>query len=194
MKNLIDEIKKIVALSKQDEELIKSNYHIEKYTKKQIIENHGTKYNNLYFVKNGCIQLCLINNKGIEQTIQFSIKGWWLTDFDSFNYEKQSFYQLKAISNTEVYKFSRTNLNTLRIEIPELERYFRIVAERAYSAALYRISLMMNMSKEQRYFNYINNFPKFAKNVPQYILASYLGLSPEYLSEIRNKNTNIKPA
>ncbi|WP_418514044.1 Crp/Fnr family transcriptional regulator [Corallibacter sp.] len=194
MKNLLSQISKFVSLSNTDEELIKAKIEIKKYTKKQVIEDCETVYNNIYFVKNGCIQLSLIGDNGNEQTIQFSIKGWWLTDFDSFNYQKKSFYQLKAIKNSEVIKISRANLNLLRLEIPQLERYFRIVAERAYSASLYRISLMMILSKEERYFHYLKHFPRFAENIPQYILASYLGISPEYLSELRNRTTNIKPA
>ncbi|CAM1345645.1 Crp/Fnr family transcriptional regulator [Tenacibaculum amylolyticum] len=189
MQDLLSDIKKHISLTATEEEMILAQASIHTYAKKQILEDYQTIYNTIYFVTKGCIQLCVMSANGTEHTLQFSIKGWWLTDFDSFNYQKASSYQLKAVSNTEVIQFTRTQLQQLQSEIPQLAHYFKVLAERAYAASLYRISLMMTLSKEERYFNYTKDFARFADKVPQYILASYLGLTPEYLSEIRNKKT-----
>lgn len=194
MNELFLNLKRHIELSEEEQYLIETKARLENYEKKQILEDYQTIYKHIYFVKEGCIQLCTTNDNGTEQTIQFSIKDWWITDFDSFNYQKKSFYQLKTVQKTTVIKFTKTDLDTLKTNIPQLEKYFRIIAERAYAASLYRISLMLSMPKEERYFHYIQHFYKFVENVPQYILASYLGLSPEYLSEIKKKVNNLKLA
>jgi CRP/FNR family transcriptional regulator len=69
-----------------------------------------------------------------------------------------------------------------------MERYFRIIMQRAVAASQLRIKYMFELSKEEFYLHFCNSFPEFVQRVPQYMIASYLGLTPEYVSELRKKN------
>ena len=188
MESLIRHIKNYISLDRIQEEMISSKIKSFTPDKKEIIESYNTIYQHIYFVNAGCLHLYQVTEKGDVQTIQFAIKNWWLTDFDSFNAKVKSMYNIQALEKSEVVALHKNDLDYLLSEIPMLERYFRFIAERAYAATLYRISLMMNFTKEERYLNFINRFPEFAQQVPQFVLGSYLGISAEYISEIRKKS------
>jgi len=128
-------------------------------------------------------------SEGQEHTIQFAIEDWWLTDYTSFEGRRPAEYNIQTVEQSQLVMIEREKLEALYRDIPKLERYFRLITQRAYAASLYRISLIYNMSKRDRYLNFVNKFPDFARRVPQYILASYLGMSAEYISEIRNSLT-----
>lgn len=189
MKNLISHIKNYISLTISDEEKILSKIHLLSVPKKEIIERDNTIHNKIYFVKSGCLHLSHLNESGNQQTVQFAIPDWWITDYDSFNYHTFSKYNIQALEKSELFYLTKADMTFLLSEIPGLERYFRLIAERAYSAALYRISLIFSTSKEERYLKFVGDFPDFVNQVPQYVLASFLGISAEYLSEIRKNQS-----
>ncbi len=189
MNNLIHHIRKYINLTLHQEELILSKTTVLSPVKKDILEQRGTIHKNTYFINQGCLHLYQVNEKGNEQTIQFAIKNWWLTDYDSFNFRTPSRYNIQALEDSKISVLTKNNLEELFVQIPELERYFRLISQRAYAASLFRISLMYSYSKEERYLNFIQQFPEFVQQVPQYILGSFLGMSAEYISEIRKKQT-----
>ena len=189
MNDLICHIRKYISLTLLQEKLILSKATILSPVKKEILEQSSTIHRHTYFVNQGCLHLYQVNEKGNEQTIQFAIKNWWLTDYDSFNFQTPSRYNIQVLEDSKISVLLKNDLEELLFQIPELERYFRVISQRAYAASLYRISLMYSYSKEERYLNFIQQFPEFVQQVPQYILGSFLGMSAEYISEIRKKQT-----
>ncbi len=140
-----------------------------------------------YFVLDGLLRKFYINEKGTEQTTEFAIETWWLTD--NFAYENQlatDFYILAVEKSTLLY-ITLEKQQRLLEEFPVMERYFRFVYQRAYAAAQKRIKFLFSFSKEEFYFQAVRNHPEFIQRVPQYLIASYLGFTPEYLSEIRKR-------
>jgi hypothetical protein len=125
--------------------------------------------------------------KGTEQTVQFAIENWWITDYFSFFDGVKSPYSIQAIGATDVLIISITGYSRLLNEAPSLERYFRIMAQRAMAASQFRLKLIFELSKKDMFLHFNSLFPEFVQRVPQYMLASFLGLTPEYLSEIRKK-------
>ena len=139
----------------------------------------------MYFIIKGCFRQYIINNKGTEQTLQFGIESWWITDYLSFHNNTPSHFYIQAVENSEIIAIDKTVLESLLIQIPKLERYFRIVSQKTFGAAQMRIKFLFTMSAEERYrhFNTLN--PEFVQRVPQYMLASYLDFSAEFMSKIR---------
>jgi len=129
----------------------------------------------------------LVNKKGVEQITQFALDGWWISDYQSFINNSPSDYSIQAIEDSRIILIDNQNLEILLSKIPRMERYFRIMMQKAVAGAQLRSKLLYEMSKEEFYLHFSTSFPEFMMRVPQYMIASYLGLTPEYLSELRKK-------
>lgn len=140
-----------------------------------------------YFVLRGCLRTYLATEKGNEQTIQFGIEDWWLTDYASLDTQTPSQFYIQAVENTEVVVLDRRVQEEVFSRLPQLERYFRLLLQKSTAAALFRIKFIFSLSGEARYHHFNSTFPGFVQRVPQYMLASYLGFTPEFLSKIRAK-------
>lgn len=166
---------------------IVSYFENELFRKKEILLSEGSNCNKLFFVSKGCLHLYFYDSLGNKKTTQFAIENWWLTDFLAFQKEGVSNFYIEAVENSEVLSISFINLKKLLIDFPQMEKYFRIIYEIAYGSALMRLKYIYSYSKEDIYFKFRDDFPDFIQRAPQYLIASFLGLTPEYLSEIKKK-------
>lgn len=184
---LIEHIRTFVDLNEQ-EVLI-----LEKYTKSQSLKKkenlllNGQVCRSLYFVEKGCLRMYFFNSKATEQITQFALEGWWLTDFFSFMDNTPSDYNIQTIEASKVISIDMHVYENLLNELPQLERYFRIIMQKNLAASQLRTKYLYEMSKEEFYYHFSTSFPEFVQRVPQYMIASYLGLTPEYVSELRKK-------
>jgi CRP-like cAMP-binding protein len=138
-------------------------------------------------VNKGCFRAYVINDKGVEQVVQFAIENWWITEYMSLNSGRPSEFYIQAVEDSELVAIDKKYQEELFGRLPQLERYFRIVLEKAYTASLMRIHYIFSFSGEELYNHFNTNFPGFVQRVPQYMLASYLGFTPEFLSKLRAK-------
>ena len=141
-----------------------------------------------YFVVKGCLRMFFVNDKGVEQTIQFALENWWLADYTSFSAQKPSEFYIQAVEDSEVLCLPYSVQDDLFSQVPQLERYFRLVHQRAHAAAQFRIKSLYGSSREILYHEFVRRYPEFVQRIPQYLLASFLGFTPEYLSELRKKS------
>ena len=187
LSNLIDHIKKFIELNEADIELISKTVAIKQVKKKTFLLEPEHTCRELYFVSKGCLRLYFINKKLNEQITQFAIENWWMSDHGSLESGKPSRYYIQAVEDSEVISINKLKLEELFEKIPRLERYFRIVQQRAFTASQKRIEYIYSMSDEERYRHFSNLFPDFIQRIPQYMLASYLGFTPQFMSKIRAK-------
>ena len=184
---LLDHIQKFITLEPSEIDILESCLGATKVKKKEHLLQEGQVCNTLYFMLKGCMRQYIINSKGSEQTLQFAIENWWITDYSSYTSGRPSKFYIQALERSEVLYISRSEQETLFEKIPALEGYFRKNLERAYAASLTRIEYLFLLSGEERYLQFVGTYPEFAQRIPQYILASFLGISPEYVSEVRKK-------
>lgn len=184
---LVDHIKRHVELSDDDVQQLLSLVRPLTLKKKDFLLKGGQVCKSDYFVEKGCLRMYFINEKGIEQITQFAIENWWLSDYMSLINQTPSQFFIQAIEPTDLYCVDKLLQNQLFNELPQLEKYFRIIAQKAFAAAQQRVKYFADFSKEEAYKHFSSNFPGFVQRVPQYMLASYLGFTPEYLSELRKK-------
>lgn len=180
-------IEKFVQISSDEFEEIKKYFDTKEVAKKENLLEEGQICRYHYFVLTGLLRKFYINEKGIEQTTEFAIETWWLTD--NFAYERNvptEFY-IQAVENSVVLYITQEKQEKLLEKFPVMERYFRFIYQRAFAAAQKRIKFLFSFSKEEFYFQAVKNHPDFVQRVPQYLIASYLGFTPEYLSEIRKR-------
>jgi len=186
-KNIIQHILKFVDLSEDD--IVVFNKYVETHQlkKKEFLLQESRVCNHLYFVEKGCLRMYFINKKGAEQIVQFALDGWWISDYQSFTNHTPSDYYIQTIEESAIVSIDNQNLDKLLFELPKLEKYFRIIMQKAFAGAQLRSKLLYEMSKEEFYTHFSTSFPEFMLRVPQYMIASYLGLTPEYLSELRKR-------
>lgn len=185
--NFIQHIRRYVSLT--DEETTLLLQHTKPLTprKKEYLlqQDQVCRYN--YFVEQGCLRMFFVNDKGIEQIVQFALENWWIADYMSFGMQRPSNFAIQAVEPSQIVGIAYSQQDELFRQLPQLERYFRIMMQRAYAAAQMRVKFFHDFTKEESYLHFINMFPDFVQRIPQYMLASYLGITPEYLSELRKK-------
>lgn len=185
--SLINHIHKFVDISEEEITPL-SNYvkHLS-ISKKEILVKEEEICKHIYFVEKGCLRLFFTNEKGTEQITQFAIENWWLADYMSFDSQLPSKFTIQAIEASSILAIEHGQQELLVKELPQLETYFRLMLQKAYAALQFRIRFLYELSKEESYQHFVNRFPEFVQRIPQYMLASYLGFTPEYLSELRKK-------
>ena len=183
----IAHIRRYVDIS-NDEVLILEKYlQPMELKRREFLLREGDVCSSNYFVEKGCLRMFFNNDKMVEQTTQFAIEDWWLSDYFSFARQTPSEYAIQAVEKSVVVAIDYQLQDKLFSEVPQMERYFRIMMQRALSASQLRVKMIYQLSKEEMYRHFNRSYPQFFQRVPQYMIASYLGLTPEYMSELRKK-------
>jgi len=192
MHPLIQHINKINSRSVTDVSKILSFFEAYSFRKKEMLLEEGKRCAAYFFVIKGCLRLFFTDTNGVEHTLQFALENWWMTDLDAFRSGRNSGYSIQALEPTEVLSISHQKYEQLLLENSVMDEYFRRVYERAYAASLLRIQLISRMPKQEFYENFESKYPGFLQRIPQKILATFLGFTPEYLSELRKKRKEKK--
>ncbi len=187
LNNFKTHIDKFALVSNDEFEEIQRFFDIKNVAKKENLLEEGQICRYHYFVLNGLLRKFYINEKGIEQTTEFAIETWWMTDNIAYEHKIPSEFYIQAVEKSTILYITLDNQEKLLKAFPIMERYFRFVYQRAYAAAQMRVKYLFSLSKEEFYFQSVKRYPEFAQRIPQYLLASFLGFTPEYLSEIRKK-------
>jgi CRP-like cAMP-binding protein len=176
-----------VAIPDEDVAAILACFETVTVAKKQNLLEEGQYSKTTYFVVKGCLRLFFINEKGAEQTTQFALENWWMADFLAYGSHKPALFNIQAVEKTEALAISHTAHEALLERYPYLEKYFRLMYQKGYGASQQRIKYLYGLSREELYYLFADSYPAFVQRIPQYLLASFLGFTPEYLSEIRAK-------
>lgn len=180
-------LEKFIEVDDSEFDAILRYFTLEKVKKKENLMMAGSVCRSHFFVLQGCLRKFFINEKGIEQTTEFAIENWWLTDNLAYEQQGTSEFYIQAVERSEVLTISKPSQDKLLQDIPKMERYFRFIYQRAYAASQMRIKYLYDFSREELYFHFLDRYPAFIQRIPQYLIASFLGFTPEYLSEIRAK-------
>ncbi|MGV3657799.1 MAG: Crp/Fnr family transcriptional regulator [Chitinophagaceae bacterium] len=168
-------------------ELVKTQLKPKKLRKKQYLLQEGDPCNFMAFVEKGALRSYTINEKGTEHIIQFALEGWTISDMYSFLTGEPARYTIDAIEDSELVLISKTAHEELLRQLPKYETYMRLQLTGAYIAMQRRLTSIISSSLEERYAGFIAQYPNIAQRVPQHMIASYMGLTPETLSRVRKK-------
>lgn len=184
---LITHIKRFCSIEPEKLGLLEPYFEPRTYKKKQLLLQEGDRCHEKFFIIKGCVYLYYLRQNGIEQTIDFALENWWASDFMAFPQNAPARFTIRAVETTTVLCITAERQRELLEEVPEMNAYFHLVFQKAYAASQIRLTKLYELSKEELYRDFSKNFPEFIQRVPQYLLASFLGFTPEYLSEIRKK-------
>jgi len=184
---LLKHISEIVTLTTKESQLVGQAFKPIQLTKKQFLLQKGEYSVHMRFIADGCLKLYTIDETGDEHILQFGIKGWWLNDLYAYLTQKPATYYIQAITDSIVLQVHKDQLNILFDQIHMMDRFFRIKTQSGYVALQERTIHMMSKTAEERYSDFISLYRSMEQQIPQYMIASYLGITPEHLSTIRKK-------
>jgi len=139
------------------------------------------------FVIRGCLKTYYLDENGFEHIIDFSIEEWWADDLYSLLTQTASRSNIKAIEDTEVLQISKPDLELLYQRVPKFERFFRVLFQNAYIAQREQINQALSASAEERYILFLKQKPYAERRFPQKDIASYLGVTPQFLSALKKR-------
>lgn len=188
----IENVSKKIQLSPENLERLVTAFKLVRVSKKQFVIQPGFIAKHRMYILKGAFRSYIIDEKGNDHTIQFAIEDWWISDYNSYIYQSPATQFVVALEDSFVLQIDHDMEQQLKASSHELETLFRIMAEK--SAAFYarRITANLTQNAEERYNEFVEKFPKVLQRLPQYALASYLNMTREFLSKIRNDKVRKK--
>lgn len=192
MNVLLSEISKETVLTKAEEDIIKSVFTVRKLRKRQFLVQQDASYRQLFFIEKGIVRSYIKGPNDEEHIVQFAAEGSWISeDFNQLS-DIKSVYNIDALETSEILCIDREVFQQLMVQVPKLERYFRMVLQkRLYALNLRVLNYLMHFA-EEKYRRFVDFYPEIVQRVPQHMIASYLGIKPETLSRNRKKMATKK--
>ncbi|HMR18366.1 MAG TPA: Crp/Fnr family transcriptional regulator [Sphingobacterium sp.] len=185
VEKLIQHIGSITPLTAVEEQIIKDLVREKTVLRKQFLHRTGDIAQFSAFVVQGCLRSYTIDRKGFEHILQFAPENWWISDMYSFIKNQPSELNIDALLDTQVLLLSRSCQLSIFDQIPKLERYFRILTENALAASNHRTMDYLSLPAKIRYQKFCDFYPTLIHSIPQKYIASYIGITPEFLSKLR---------
>jgi CRP-like cAMP-binding protein len=155
--------------------------------RRQIVLQAGDlcKYQN--FITQGCLRMFHTDRKGIEHIVAFAIEDMWMTDLYSYLTSTSATFSIDALEDTKILQIEKSSMKKVCDKIPKFERLFRLMLQKAFFAQQLRIMQHLSSTAQQRYLYFRKNFPGMEHRIPQKQIASFLGITPVFLSMLRRK-------
>lgn len=184
---LLKYISNYVHLTDEEVNFLESKITIRNYLKGQYIVQQGDVCKYQCFVLSGCTKTFYVDGEGQEHTLMFSIENWWTSDMGSFITQTPADFNVQCLENSELVMFSYEIMEDLFSQIPKLERFFRQIIEKGFVATQKRIVRGFSLSAKEQYIYFREQYPEIEQRIPQYMIASYLGITKEFLSKIKSQ-------
>lgn len=183
---LFEHIRKHIQISEEEEQQIDVLFKEKLVKKKQFILQEGDIQQSSVFVLEGCLRSYSIDKNGVEHVLQFAPPGWWIADINSFVYQKPAQLYIDAIEDSKILMIDKKDLEELYRQLPKLERFFRRLAENGLANYQHRLIDKLSLTALERYNNFCTLYPSLILCLPQKLIASYIGVTPEFLSKMLN--------
>ena len=185
MAQILNNISKIITLTPQEQALFLSKTETKHFKAKTILQHAGQVCKESYFVNSGLLRSFNINDNIVEHVLSFACEGWWISDMYSLLSQKPGNLFIEVLEDAEVVVLSKENQDQLYLEIPKLERFFRILIENSLVANQERLMDNLSLTAEQRFDKFCKRYPTLIQQVPQKQIASYIGVTPEFFSKMK---------
>jgi CRP-like cAMP-binding protein len=184
---LIHHVQQRVSLSPDEEETFLTYFSLKKIKRKQFVVQPDfiAKYRS--YVVEGTFRAYVVGEDGTEHTIQFGVEDWWISDYNSYIFQQPATMFVVALEDSTVLQIDHEREKQLKAANPKFETFFRITAERSAAFQQRRIISNLTQSAGQRYDAFLKQYPHIVQRIPQYALASYLGMTTQFLSRLRKR-------
>lgn len=186
---ILKNIAKHISINEEEIILFSSLITVKKLSKKTMLLEAGQECRYLCYVSSGALRSYYIDKEGKESTVMFAIADWWITDMYCYLNRLPAMMDIQAIEDSVIFQISRINFDHLLNSIPKFEKFFRILMKNAYTREQLRVIENLSLTAEERYHSFLLKYPQIAKQVTQKQIASYLGITPEFLSTLKKLKT-----
>ena len=187
IQSLITYFEKYLPLEEEEISFLESVFKERKVRRRQFILQEGDVCKVNSFVVEGCFRMYMVDENGKEHNLQFSVENWWIGDIGSFHSEQPSKLYIEAMENSVILQIKKENQLKLFVDFPKFNRIFRVFTEKALISFQRRVLQNISSTAEERYLDFIERYPYFFNRISNVQIASYLGVTPEFLSTIRKR-------
>ena len=184
---LIDHLESYISLTEAEKQLLQGRVSRRSIRRRQFILQEGFACQHYTFIVEGCFRMYAVDAKGNEHNIQFAAENGWIADIGSFHSGKNSGFFIEAIEPSVILQVERQDLYFLYTNVPKLDRIFKVIVENNYVELQNRVLQTISSTAQERYLAFLDQYPKLALRLPNTQIASYLGITPEFLSKIRKE-------
>jgi CRP-like cAMP-binding protein len=188
--SILDHLSHYITLTAEEEKYFLSLLKSRRLRKKDVLLQAGDVCRYETFVLSGCLRAFFVDPAGTEHIAQFAVADWWISDMASLITGEPATLYIDALVDSEIVLIERDKLEELYARIPKFEKFFRILLQKAYVAQQRRIIDNLCKPARERYQEFVMRYPSIEQLVPQYQVASYLGITPEFLSQLRRQIGN----
>lgn len=190
LSQFVNHLKETITLNQAEEELIVSSLEIKYLKKKETVLEPGEVSNHMRYIANGSMRVYHLDENSQEQTLQLGIENWWVNDLYSYLSIKPSRMFIQAAEEAVLVQINRNNLEMLFLKVPEMSNFFRIKMQKAYVVLQERTMESLSLDSYEKYEKFRKDYRNLEQRFPQYVIASYLGMTPEFLSYLRKKHSS----
>ena len=190
--SILQNIGKHIKLTAEESDYFTSLLRVLTLKKKTALLREGQLCQHIFFVNAGVLRAFCTDRDGKEATIMFAVSDWWITDMYCFVNQLPAMMNIEALEPSECLCLGKDHLDSLFMQIPKFERVFRVLMQNAYTREQLRSIQSLTLPAEERYFQFLQKYPQIVPHLTQKQIASYLGITPEFLSVIRRKRTRGK--
>ena len=184
---ILQNVVRHIVLTAREERYFLSLLEARSMKRKDMFLSAGTVCRHSAFVLRGAMKSYTVDRQGKEHILSFAVRDWWISDLYSLISRNPGVLYIEAIEDTDVLLLSRENQQLLFETVPKFERFFRILVENSLVASQQRLMDNLGSSAEERYLRFLKRYPTLLSCVPQHNIASYLGMTPEFLSKVRGR-------
>ncbi|MEN0055070.1 MAG: Crp/Fnr family transcriptional regulator [Mucilaginibacter sp.] len=188
IESVLTEINKHVSLSEAEAERVTQAFKVKKVRRNQFLVQPPDVAQQEHFVVKGCLVEYYLDDNGTQRALAFAAENSWMTDLQSFLTTEDSKYYVEALEDGEVLTIRKDVLDKLLLDIPLLNIYFRILYQNAIVAQKERLLNILSSKTDEHYLKFRQKYPHLENRVPQYWIASYLGVTPEFLSRVKSRS------
>lgn len=184
---IVNNVCKYIQLTAEQQQIFIDHLKIRKIPPKTILLREGDICQFEGYIYKGCVRTFYVNENGFEVTISFAIEDWWVSDIASFHDQKPSKFFIETLEETEMLVLTPTSKAKLLMDLPKFELFFRLLVQRNLSVLQNRLINTIAQKAPERYLDFLKLYPSIPLRVPQYYIASYLGVSAEFVSIIKKR-------
>lgn len=183
---LLEYFERSIPLNEKEKELVRTKFHSRLYRKRQFALQEGDVCTQFNFVVRGCLRSYKIDEKGNTYILQFAAENHWINDLGSFHGMKPSALNIDALEDTVVLQIKLDDLISLYKASPKFDRIFRVLMENAFVSLQARLMQNISSTAEERYQSFLDLYPHLTNRLSQVQIAAFIGVTPEFLSRLRN--------
>ena len=184
---LLEYFDNMLPLTREEKERVAAGFHPRLYRKRQFLLQEGDVCTQMYFVVRGCLRMYKIDEKGGTHILQFASENYWIQDLGSFHGQTPSALNIDALEDTVVLQVGREQLISMYEELPKFNRLFRVLIENSFVRLQERLLQNISSTAEDRYRSFMDVYPHLVNRLSQVQIAAFLGITPEFLSRLRNR-------